>query len=356
MIVLGIESSCDETAASVVEDGYIVRSSIVASQYELHEEFGGVVPEIASRAHEQHIIPVLRDAVDQAGVKLSDIDAIAVGHRPGLIGSLLVGLSAAKALAWSLGVPMVGVDHVHAHLYAGMLGRKIPAFPALGVVISGGHTSLYRMESEMKLARLGATIDDAIGEAFDKVAMILGLGHPGGPKIDALAREPGADDRAFDFPVSRLGKESLDFSYSGLKTSVLYTAKGRPAPRAIKGKPPLPKQEVPELTDDRKRDIAASFQRAAVRALTLKIGRAIEQASAAGKPFETLIVGGGVSANTLARSEMNRIADEHGLELIIPEMEHCVDNAAMIAGLGNRLLEAGQRDDFTLSAVPTAAC
>lgn len=352
MIVLGVESSCDETAASIVEDGCIVRSSIVASQYELHEEFGGVVPEIASRAHEQHIIPVLRDAVSRAGIELCDVDAIAVGHRPGLIGSLLVGLSAAKAMSWSLGVPMVGVDHVHAHLYAGMLGRKVPQFPALGIVVSGGHTSLYRMESEMKLARLGATIDDAIGEAFDKVAAILGLGHPGGPKLDALAAQEGADDRAFDFPVSRLGKESLDFSYSGLKTSVLYTAKGRPAPKRVKGKSPLVMPEVPELTQERKRDIAASFQRAAVKALTLKIERALSQK----KGYQTLIVGGGVSANTLVRSEMLRLAGEHELELIIPEMEHCVDNAAMIAGLGTKLLEAGYRDDFTLSAIPTAAC
>jgi tRNA N6-adenosine threonylcarbamoyltransferase len=352
VIVLGIESSCDETAAAVVEDGRIVRSSIVASQYELHEEFGGVVPEIASRAHEEHILPVLRDAIAQAGISQGDIDAIAVGHRPGLIGSLLVGLSAAKALAWSLGVPMVGVDHVHAHLYAGMLGRDVPNFPALGIVVSGGHSSLYRMDSEMELTRLGATIDDAIGEAFDKVAMILGLEHPGGPKIDTLASEPDANDRAFEFPVSRLGKKSLDFSFSGLKTAVLYTAKGRPAPPALKGKPPLPKPEIPELTDDRKRNIAASFQRAAVKALTLKVGRALEQIG----ECHTLIVGGGVSANTLVRSEMARMASEHGLELIIPEMANCVDNAAMIAGLGTKLFESGQRDDFSLSALPTAAC
>jgi N6-L-threonylcarbamoyladenine synthase len=352
VIVLGVESSCDETAASVVESGCVVHSSVVASQYEIHEEFGGVVPEIASRAHEQHIIPVLRDAIEQAGVSIGEIDAIAVGHRPGLIGSLLVGLSAAKALAWSLGVPMVGVDHVHAHLYAGMLGREIPKFPALGIVISGGHTSLYRMDSEMKIDRMGATIDDAIGEAFDKVAAILGLGHPGGPKLDSLAAQDGADERAFDFPVSRLSKDSLDFSYSGLKTAVLYTAKGRPAPPALKGKPALPKPEVPELTDDRRRDIAASFQRAAVRALTLKIERALGHI----QDCQTLIVGGGVSANTLVRSEMNRIAEENGLELIIPEMQHCVDNAAMIAGLGTKLLESGHRDDYSLSAVPTAAC
>ncbi len=352
MIVLGIESSCDETAASVVEDGRVVRSSIVASQYDLHEEFGGVVPEIASRAHEQHILPVVRDAIAQAGIEQSDIDLIAVGHRPGLIGSLLVGLCAAKALSWSLGVPMVGVDHVHAHLYAGMLGRDEPAYPALGLVISGGHTSIYSMQSALQVKRLGATIDDAIGEAFDKVAAILGLGHPGGPKIDALASQDGANDRAFDFPVSRLSKTSLDFSYSGLKTSVLYEAKGKPAPPALPGKPPLPRPEVPELNEARMRDIAASFQRAAVRALLIKLERALEHIDGC----RTLIVGGGVSANTRVRAEMQRFCSDHDLELIIPQMGYCVDNAAMIAGLGDRLYANGQRDDLSLSAVPTTAC
>lgn len=352
MIVLGIESSCDETAASVVVDGREVHSSIVASQYDLHEEFGGVVPEIASRAHEQHILPVVRDAIKEAGITQSDIELIAVGHRPGLIGALLVGLSAAKSLAWSLGVPMVGVDHVHAHLYAGMLGRDEPEYPAMGLVVSGGHTSIYEMRSALEVKRLGATIDDAIGEAFDKVGSILGLGHPGGPKIDALASEAGANDRAFEFPVSRLGKESLDFSYSGLKTSVLYEAKGKPAPPALPGKPALPKPEVPELTHERMRDVAASFQRAAVRALTIKLERALGRVD----DCRTLIVGGGVSANTLVRSEMRRFSDEHGLELIIPEMGYCVDNGAMIAGLGDRLYSSGHRDDLTLSAVPTTAC
>lgn len=352
MIVLGIESSCDETAASVVLDGREVRSSVVASQYDLHEEFGGVVPEIASRAHEQHILPVLRDAIGQAGVEPGEIELIAVGHRPGLIGSLLVGLSAAKALAWSLGVPLVGVDHVHAHLYAGMLGRDEPAYPALGLVVSGGHTALYHIEDALRVRRLGSTIDDAIGEAFDKVGAILGLGHPGGPKVDALACEPGADDRAFDFPVSRLGKDSLDFSYSGLKTAVLYEARGRPAPPALPGRDPLPAPEVPELTHARMRDIGASFQRSAVRALTLKLGRALERVPGCG----ALIVGGGVSANTLVRAEMQRFSAEHGLELIIPDMGYCVDNAAMIAGLGDRLYTGGQRDDLSLGAVPTTAC
>ena len=352
MIVLGIESSCDETAASVVVDGREVRSSVVASQYDLHEEFGGVVPEIASRAHEQHILPVVRDAIARAGIEQSDIDLIAVGHRPGLIGSLLVGLSAAKALAWSLGTPMVGVDHVHAHLYAGILGRDEPEYPALGLVISGGHTSIYEVKSALDVKRLGATIDDAIGEAFDKVASILDLGHPGGPRIDELASEPGANPRAFDFPVSRLGRESLDFSYSGLKTAVLYEAKGKPAPPALPGKPPLPKPEVPELTPERMRDIAASFQRAAVRALMIKLERALDRI----EDCRTLIVGGGVSANTLVRREMKRFSEEHGLELIIPQMGYCVDNAAMIAGLGDRLYASGHHDDLNLSAVPTTAC
>ena len=352
MIVLGLESSCDETAASIVVNGDEVLSSIVASQYELHEEYGGVVPEIASRAHEQHIMPVIDRAIDEAGITLGEVDLIAVGHRPGLIGSLLVGLSAAKALSWSLGIPLIGVDHVQAHLYAGRLGQIEPDFPAIGLVVSGGHTSLYRMDSALSLTRLGATIDDAIGEAFDKVAMILGLGHPGGPKIDALAAQDEADDRAFDFPVSRLGRVSLDFSYSGLKTAVLYETRGRPAPPALAGKPPLPAQYVPELTPERTRDLAASFQRAAVRALCLKLERAIEQTPG----VRSLIIGGGVSANTLVRREMQRISDENGLGIVVPQMQYCVDNAAMIAGLGARMHAAGASDSLDLCAVPTTGC
>ena len=352
MITLGIESSCDETAASIVRDGREVLSSVIASQYELHEEFGGVVPEIASRAHEQHILPVVRDAIAQSGMSQTEIDLIAIGHRPGLIGSLLVGLSAAKSLAWTLGKPIVGVDHVHAHLYAGMLHREEPEYPALGLVISGGHTSIYHMTSSLKLNRIGTTIDDAVGEAFDKVAAILELGHPGGPQIDRLAAEDGADDRAFQFPVSRLKKDSLDFSYSGLKTAVLYEARGKPAPPALPGKPPLPQPPVPELTDVRRRDIAASFQRAAVQALLIKLERAIERVP----DCRTLIVGGGVSANTRVRAELTRLTAEHGIELVIPEMRYCVDNAAMIAGMGAMLYKAGARDDYSLAATPTTAC
>lgn len=365
MLILGIESSCDETAASVVEDGRVVRSSIVSSQYDLHAEYGGVVPEIASRAHAERILPVIQAAVRDAGLSLRDLDGVAVGHRPGLIGSLLVGLSAAKSLAWSLGVPLIGVDHVHAHLYAPALitpGQE-PAdieYPALGLVISGGHTSLYRLDGPGELSRLGGTIDDAIGEAFDKAAAILGLGHPGGPEIDRLAREGGADDRAFEFPVSRLGKDSLDFSFSGLKTAVLYEAKGRPQPRRIQGKPEIRVQPAPELTPTRVRDLAASFQRAAVKALVVKLERAMavlrERESEGVAPVRSLVVGGGVSANTRARTELAAVAHKAGVVLRAPKMEFCIDNAAMIAGLGTRMLQAGRQDTLELRAVPTTAC
>tara|TARA_R110002072_G_scaffold174357_2_gene329777 strand:- start:405 stop:1466 length:1062 start_codon:yes stop_codon:yes gene_type:complete len=353
VIVLGIESSCDETAASVVQDATIVRSSIVASQTTTHAEYGGVVPEIASRLHEINILPVLKQALDEADVTFNDIDAIAVGHRPGLVGSLLVGLSAAKALSWSLNKPLVGVDHVHAHLYAPFLDTPTPpVFPALGLVISGGHTSLYRMDSPTKLTRLGATIDDAIGEAFDKAASILNLPYPGGPHIDKLAQDPNANNRLIDFPISRLAKDSLDFSYSGLKTAMLYATKGKPNPPKLPGKPQRIAEPPPELTQERTRDLAASFQRAAVRALTIKAQRALD----ANPDLQSIIIGGGVSANTRVRSEFTKLADDNNLTLHIPEMQYCIDNAAMIAALGSVLYQSGHTDDLTLQATPTTAC
>ncbi len=232
MLVLAIESSCDETAAAVVRDGVEVLSSVIASQHELHAEYAGVVPEIASRAHVESLLPTVRESLAQAGVGLGMIDAVAVGNRPGLIGSLLVGVAGAKALAWSLGKPLVGVDHVQAHLYSGLLGGTradhSAVFPALGLVVSGGHTSIYELRSFTELTRLGSTIDDAIGEAYDKVAAMLHLPHPGGPNLDRLAQQPGANDKAHDFPVSRLTPTSLDFSFSGLKTSVRYAIHGVP--------------------------------------------------------------------------------------------------------------------------------
>ena len=354
MLVLGIESSCDETAAAVVEDGRRVLSNVIASQHDLHAEYGGVVPEIASRAHVERLLPVLRQALNEAGVTLADIGAVAVGNRPGLIGSLLVGVAAAKALAWALEVPIVGVDHVQAHLYAPMLRSGAPdrsradalpdhdaLFPALGLVVSGGHTSIYRCDSPLDLTRIGSTIDDAVGEAYDKVAAMLGLGHPGGPLVDALAG--AGDDRAFDFPISRLSPDSLDFSFSGLKTSVLYTLRGFPG---MENPPPAP-------DDQRRADICASFQRAAVAALVLKLDRAAESLRAQGVQPRSLLVGGGVSANSRLRHDAADFARRQGLTLCLPPMAYCLDNAAMIAGLGYQRILAGQTDDMTLQAIPT---
>lgn len=351
MLVLGIESSCDETAAALVQ-GREVLSSVVATQHDLHAEYAGVVPEIASRAHEERILPVIRRAIEQAGVTLEDVDAVAVGHRPGLVGSLLVGLSAAKALSWSLGVPLIGVDHVHAHLAAAALDDDPIPFPALGLVVSGGHTTLYAMESDTDLARLGATIDDAAGEAYDKVAAVLGLGHPGGPLLDRLASEPGADDHAFDFPIGLIRKDNLNFSFSGVKTAVLYEAKGRPAPPTLPGREPIVPPPPPPMTPERMRAIAASFQRTVCAALVRKTEAAFERHG----PFRALVIGGGVSANSRLRREMTELGERLGVPVRIPPMKYCVDNAAMIAGLGVKLLEAGRRDDLTLAAVPTTAC
>ncbi len=365
MNILGIESSCDETAAAVVRDGRRVLSSVVASQHETHAEYSGVVPELASRAHVEKILPIVRAALEEAGVGLGMIDAIAVGHRPGLIGCLLIGVAAAKSLAWSLGRPLVGVDHVHAHLYAGALeseatdraatGPTAPGLaaielPALGLVVSGGHTSVYLVHSWTRLERLGATIDDALGEAYDKVAATLGLSFPGGPALDRLASRDGARDDAYGFPVSRLAPDSLDFSFSGLKTAVLYAVHGVPGER---GGGTRGLAQVPE---DERRDIAASFQRAASRAVVLKLDRALDRATERlGRPPRTLLCGGGVVANSRLRRELSAFAAERSLALRLPAMHYCVDNAATIAGLGFPLLREGHASDLTLRAVPTTA-
>jgi len=279
---------------------------------------------------------------------------VAVGNRPGLIGSLLVGVAAAKALAWALHKPLIGVDHVHAHLYSGALhkpgdtGLNIE-FPALGLVISGGHTSLYLLKSWTDLTRLGATIDDAIGEAFDKAATMLGIPFPGGPNLDMLAQTPGADPAIADLPISRLSPSSLDFSFSGLKTAMLYEIKGVPTgPRAKVASPP-----APPMTDTRRASLAAAFQKAAVSAVTLRIARALEQLAQQKVQPKTLLVGGGVSANSRMRSELQAACQRHGIALRIPAMQYCMDNAAMLAGLGHELYLAGRVSDLTLQAVPT---
>ncbi|MCB9844501.1 MAG: tRNA (adenosine(37)-N6)-threonylcarbamoyltransferase complex transferase subunit TsaD [Phycisphaeraceae bacterium] len=350
MLILGLETSCDETACAVVEDGRRVRSSIVASQHDLHEKYAGVVPEIASRAHVERLSPVVAEALRAAGCGFEDLGAIAVGHRPGLIGSLLVGVAAAKALAWSVQVPLIGVDHVQAHLYAGLLDSDADpdrVFPALGLVVSGGHSSLYAMDSAIDMTRLGATIDDAVGEAYDKAATILGLGYPGGPALDALART--GDPTRFRLPISRLEPGSLNFSFSGLKTALLYQVRGTPGPGGAFAR------DSSDLSDADRRDFAAAFQHAAVESLMLKLQRALTRLREAA-PVASLLVGGGVSANSLLRSRLGEFARHERLGLFLPPMAYCVDNAAMIAGLGSALFDAGRTADLHLAAVPTTAC
>ncbi len=350
-LILGIETSCDETAASVVEwsDGSVrTLSNAVASQHELHAEYKGVVPEIASRAHAERITPIIRRACDEASVGLADLTAIAAGVRPGLIGSLLVGVSASKALAWSLGVPLIGVDHVRAHLYACLLDQPRPAFPALGLVISGGHTSLYRMGSPTDLTRLGGTIDDAIGEAYDKAATILGIDYPGGPNLDKRAQDAEARGVAIvdELPVSRLGRESLDFSFSGLKTAVLYAFRGVPGRRESASAADAT-FESDEAREHRMDELCLAFQHAAVRALTLKVERALDAKPDCG----ALLVGGGVSANSRVRTELARLGEDRGVEVRMPPMALCVDNAAMIAGLGAEQLASSNWQGESLSEV-----
>lgn len=370
-LILGIETSCDETAAAVVDTGGMMRSSVVASQHELHAEYKGVVPEIASRAHAERLLPVVRAAVEEAGVCMGDLWAVAVGHKPGLIGSLLVGVAGAKALAWALGVPLVGVDHVHAHLFAGFLrGEDGDAgdasgtasdhalianhLPAIGLVLSGGHTSIFAVHGPGEVERVGATIDDAVGEAFDKVASILGLATPtgGGPAVERLAGQcgsgragPGQGAKRFNLPISTLGPHSLDFSFSGLKTAVLYAACGVPE----RGESPVPGRVL--LDEAGRAELCAAFQRAVVDAVELKLRRAF----AIGPEARSLLVGGGVTANRAVREMLARVAKEHGVPLVMPPMNLCVDNAAMIAWMGALVLEsrAWASDPLSLAATPT---
>lgn len=341
-LILGIESTCDETAAAIVDRGRLVRSSVVASQVDLHAVFRGVVPEVASRAHVEHILPVIRQSLADAGTPLEKVDAIAVAYRPGLIGSLLIGVTAAKTLAWSLGKPLIGVDHVHAHLYSVMLdspeAAPDPPFPAVGLVCSGGHTALYRLNDWLDVARIGGTIDDAVGEAYDKVAAILGLPYPGGPVIDRLAAD--GDPQAIAFPRTLLERDSLDFSFSGLKTAVLYHVRGVPRRgESVKcGSRPAP-------TGAELADIAASFQAACVDVLMEKLSRAARQIGAKG-----IIIGGGVSANRGLRAALGK----QPMPVSLPPLRYCTDNAAMIAGLAHVLLAAGKTTGLDLDAVTSS--
>lgn len=336
--ILGIESTCDETAAAVVVDGDDVRSNVVATQAELHAKYRGVVPEIASRAHIENILPVLRESLAGAGLgaHFRAIDAVAVAHRPGLIGSLLVGVTAAKTLAWSIGKPLIGVDHVHAHLYSVVLEtNETPPMPAVGLVVSGGHTALYRIgASWLDVELIGSTIDDAVGEAYDKVAAILGLGYPGGPILDRLAQQ--GDPKAVEFRRSMLGRDSLDFSFSGLKTAVLYHVRGVPR----KGE--QVKAAAPKMSEQAFADVAASFQAACIDVILKKLRRAIEQVGA-----RSVIVGGGVSANRGLRDALKMLP----VPAFVPHLRYCTDNAAMSAGLAHVYYEEGRFSPLDLDAI-----
>jgi tRNA N6-adenosine threonylcarbamoyltransferase len=321
MLILGIETSCDETAAALVADGRVVLSSVVATQFELHAQYGGVVPEIAARRHLENILPVIQGALDQAGITLADLDGLAATQRPGLIGALIIGMAAAKVLSYALQKPLVGVHHLEAHIMAAFLTENPPAFPFVALVVSGGHTNLYRVDGATEMALLGRSRDDAAGEAFDKVAKLMALGYPGGVRIEALAKNGSA--AAYHLPRPRVQGEPLTFSFSGLKTAVSHLLKQHP--------------EV--LTDGQTRcDLASSFQEAVVDSLTSRAWLALEQ-----EGCSRLVVCGGVAANGRLRQVLQEHARAAGLDLFLPPPALCTDNAAMVAALGYHLLIAGQR-------------
>ena len=322
MLILGIETSCDETAAAVVEDGRTIRSSVVRTQNLLHEPFRGVVPEIACRAHLSELLPAVEQALAEARITLDDVDAVAVAHTPGLIGALLIGLTTAKTLAWLAGKPLIGVNHLEGHIYGAALGYDGETFPCVSLVVSGGHTSLFWSASAIEHELLGATTDDAAGEAFDKVAAMLELGYPGGPAIDRVAR--GGDAKAIDFPRTLLPAPSLDFSFSGLKTAVLYRCQGQDA------------RTPAALTERQKADVAASFQEAVVDVI---VQRTME--AAAQRRAERVAIGGGVAANSRLRQRLKEATAAAGVEFVLPPVALCLDNAARVAGVGYHYFKAG---------------
>ena len=337
MKILGIETSCDDTACAVVEDGERILSNVVSSQDRLHERFGGVVPEIACRAHIETILPVMQQAVDEAAVGFDSIDAVAVTTTPGLIGALLIGVTAAKAASWALGAPLIAVNHLEAHIYGAWLSGDEPALPAVSLVVSGGHTRLFLTEGPLSHEPLGSTTDDAAGEAFDKVASILKLGYPGGPAIERAAA-PG-NPRAVALPRAWLDRGSLDFSFSGVKTAVLYHCVGQNAS----------KEDIARMTYEPGfvADVAAGFQEAVVEVLVGKTLTAAEKTGAAG-----VILGGGVAANTLLRDLLSTAASAVGLKVCAAPSELCRDNAAIVAGLAFHLHRAGRTASLSVEARP----
>jgi N6-L-threonylcarbamoyladenine synthase len=329
--VLGIESSCDETAAAIVEGGRVVRSDVVASQNEVHARYGGVVPELASRAHILNVVPVVQAALDRAGCTLAQLDGIAVTNAPGLVGALLVGMQTAKAIAWVTGLPIVGVHHLQGHLSAIYLELEPPPMPHLALIVSGGHTSLVRVNDHDNVVELGRTRDDAAGEAFDKGAKLLGLGYPGGVVIDRLART--GDPRAVELPRSMLAStHGDDFSFSGLKTALLHhvRATGIPEGEALA-------------------DLCASYQAAIVEVLVRKTRRAARR-----EGLRHVQICGGVAANSALRAGMLAAGAEDDFRVYIPPPARCTDNAAMIAAAGYHQLVRGERAGLDLDASPSA--
>jgi N6-L-threonylcarbamoyladenine synthase len=340
MKILGIETSCDETAAAVVEDGTKLLSNVVASQMDIHAEFGGVVPEVAARSHVEVMLPVVKKALDEAKIALNDIGGIAVTYGPGLVGSLLIGTLTARTLAELTGKPLYPINHVEAHVYANFLLEAQPKFPLLALIVSGGHTQLVLFEDHSKYRLLGQTHDDAAGEAFDKVAKIIGLPYPGGPAVGQAAEH--GDDRAFALPKPNLGKDSLGFSFSGLKTAVLRTAQAEVG-RDFR----TPSYELPALLNHRQRnDLAASFQRTVVDILVGRVLQAYELHSPA-----SVVIAGGVAANQeLRKSLRSRLP----IPIEYAPMNLCTDNAAMIASLGYyhaRMNQAASPEDVRVNPV-----
>ncbi len=332
MMVLGIETSCDETSAAVVRDGKLL-SNVTTVQL-IHSNYGGVVPELASRAHQQLIVPIVNESLSKAGVRKDELTAISAVYGPGLIGSILVGLSFGKAMAMGLGIPFVGVNHMEGHVFSNFIEEPKPTFPFLNLTVSGGHTQLVLVKKPFDYAILGETIDDAAGEAFDKVAKMLNIGYPGGPLIDKYAAL--GNPKAIDFPRSYLDEGSFDFSFSGLKTSVLYYLKRSGFDRQV-------------AVQDQKfiADVCASFQASVVDVLVRKLVSAATEYS-----INNVAIAGGVSANTALRREAAEAAKRNGLKLFIPKFEYCTDNGAMIAMVGFFRLLEGQHSDLELTAEP----
>ena len=344
-LVLALESSCDETGIALIEDGRLIRSNVVASQVALHAATGGIVPEVAARAHLRWVVPVLDEAWAAADVTWDDVEAIAVTYGPGLAGSLLVGINFAKALAWVHDKPLVGVNHLEGHVYAAWLhdapddDRPDPVFPLVALVVSGGHTFLAEMQDHLTYRLLGTTLDDAAGEAFDKVGRLLGLGYPGGPAIGAAADRATAHDRVF--PRAWLG-ESYDLSFSGLKTAARRIIAEARADAGLAGDDDSP------LPDDVVAELAWGFQDSVVDVLTTKTIRAARACGA-----RSIVVGGGVAANGVLRARMADGAEELGIPLIVPRPALCTDNGAMVGAAGARRFAAGERSQLDLDARPS---